>query len=291
MNIWLILIIICFVGVLYLNIVEELKLGKDLEILEIDYIHNQHLQETLRVKQPLIFLMQNGWVLPDSHYFCSFDLPAFASKYGKEKVAVYETWNQEMDMSLEKALALCFVNHTEESEASHRLLWSENNGPLIEETPLQRYSKSCDGFLAPYGTVDTEYDYWFGNAGATMPLRHHNRHSYFLLVLEGEVSVKLAPYKYGKALGNKIVTWNDYMLPSPMVTTKEVEQEVPWMEVQVTKGQCLAIPPWWWHETQFLADSQVMVFMYDNFINSLLTKCREYQQMLSTKTTILMESS
>lgn len=280
MNLWLVLIFVCFIGVLYLNIVEELKMGKDLEILEMDYIHNQHLQETLRVKQPLIFQMQNGWVLPDSHYFCSFDLPSFAAKYGKEKIPVYESWNQETIMSLEKAMALCFQQEQGEDGEKGKTVpyWSENNGSLIEETPLQRYCKSCDGFLAPYGTVDTEYDYWIGCAGVTLPVRHHNRHSYFLLVLEGEILVNLAPFKYEKALG-KTVAWNDYIIPDNLVTSKEVETEVPWMEVQVGKGQCLSIPPWWWHETQFVVDSQVIVFMYDNATNAVLNKCREYQKM------------
>ena len=285
MNIWVFLFCLILVGIMYLNFLEEIKVGKDLEILEMDYINNSYLQETCRTKQPVYFLLKNGIALPDSHHLCTFQLAEFASKYGKEKVVAYESLNSssaEVTLSqfIEERDERCQKIGEEKEEKEEKKeepkqevdnvpLWSENNSVLIEETPLKRYFKYCDAFLAPFGTVYTEYDFWLGSTGSTIPVRHHRHHSYYLFVMNGEISVKLAPFKFG-VVGQAVLK-NDYMIMDPPILAKQVEDAVPWMEVIVSTGYCLLIPPYWWHQTTFTdSETQVAVFMYDNVMNTIV---------------------
>ena len=279
MNLWIFLLCICFIAVVYLNFLEEIKVGKDLEILEMDYMNNSYLQEICRSKQPIYFLLRNGIVLPDSNHLCTFDLAAFTGKYGKEKVVIYESPVRFVEKSLlevEKG-----GEGGEEREgggeggereggAEASTWWSENNSPFIEETPLQRYFKYCDAFLAPFGTVATEYDFWMGSVGAIIPTRYHRRHSYFLYVMQGEITLNLAPFK---ALGPGPGPNNlDYVM-----ALEEDEKEVSWMDVNVSTGYCLFVPPYWWHQTHFnQPDTLVAVFMYDNFMNSIITQISSF---------------
>lgn len=279
MGLWMFLFMACFLAIVHLNVLEEIKLSTEMEVLEMDYLNNEYLHQTCRNKQPVYFQLQNGWVLPDSHYLCSFDLLAFSEKYGKEIISLYESPQKAAKITLEKACPLftvepCIADEQTDkdtggdSDCSSTPIWSEHNESLINETPLKRYMKSCDVFLAPFGTIYTEYDFWLGCKGATMPLRFHHRHSYFLLVLKGEITIQLAPYKYHTALGETTPN-HDYIVAHP--NTQDVKEHVPWMEVIVYPGNCLFVPPYWWHQVAFVQNSEVVVFMYDNLLNTTIT--------------------
>lgn len=270
MNLWFFLISICVIGIIYLNFLEEIKVGKDLEILEMDYINNQYLQETCRAKQPVYFILKNGIILPDSNHLCCFDLVQFVEKYGKEKIQLYESSEKYAEISLEEALPL-FHNNGEEDESTLSF-WSENNSVLVKETPLQRYLHYCDAFLAPFGTMDTEYDFWIGSKGATLPVRYHRRHSYYLYVMQGELNISLVPFKYYQ--DNDVVSKNDYKVIES--SQNLVKDSVPWMDVNVSTGCCLFVPPYWWHQIKFQQDTQVAVFMYDNLMNVIITQIPDW---------------
>ena len=49
------IILFVIVLVLYLHIVHQLKTSEDLEIYEMDFTTNTHLQEVCDVKQPVMF--------------------------------------------------------------------------------------------------------------------------------------------------------------------------------------------------------------------------------------------
>lgn len=272
-----------FLGILYLNFLEEIKVSKELEILEMDYLNNTSLQETCRDKQPILFLLKNGFAFPDSHHLCTFDLVAFAEKYGKENIFLYE--NSKPSAVPIKLEDVCSLFQGENGRGEHEegegegeggqttCFWSENNSELIHETSLQRYFSTADAFLAPFGTIDTEYDFLLGCAGATIPLRHHRRHSYFLFVMRGDITLQLAPYKYKVNMGS-LVSKNDYVYTE--LGSKQVQEQVPWMEVGVSTGSCLFVPPYWWHEIAFTTDAQVAIFMYDNVMNAVITQVQRW---------------
>ena len=64
----LIFIIILF---LYVHIVAQYKKSEDLEIYEMDYTNNQHLQEVCDLKQPVLFEFKN--IVPELFQEDDFD--------------------------------------------------------------------------------------------------------------------------------------------------------------------------------------------------------------------------
>lgn len=267
MNLWMVLFLLLFLFVLYLNFLEEMKINHELEILEMDYIHNDYLQEICRVKQPVYFQMKNGIVLADSHYLCTFDLTQFSNKYGKQKIDMFESPTKFTNLRLEDACSLFTGSDPDREETAQ--IWSENNSELIMETPLKRYFSYCDAFLAPFGTAYTEYDFILGSVTTTIPLRYHQRHSYFIYVIQGEITVKLTAYKKNNTLIKTII--NDYTYPDEEDPQKELEENN-FVDAVVPTGYCISIPPYWWHSIHFNMDTQLAVFIYDNLMNMTITQ-------------------
>ena len=56
MNIFFHFVIFCLVVFFYLHMKAQYKVSEDLEIYELDYTDNQHLQEICDAKQPILFL-------------------------------------------------------------------------------------------------------------------------------------------------------------------------------------------------------------------------------------------
>jgi len=277
MNWWWIILIFLMLGLVYLHYVEEKKIGYNLEILEMDYVDNHYLQENCRMKQPLFFLLKNGLVLADSHYLCTFDLNVFAQQYGKEKLTLYESSSSQYQQVFLKDAHTLLVSSSsseeEKTENSNKVLyWSENNSEIVHDTPLYRHFHYCDNFLAPFSTIDTEYDLIIGPAGVSTPLRYHRRHSYFLFVMQGEITVRLTPFKNTNSLGDQVVLRNDYWYTEPEIRAEQVEETVPFVDVYVFTGNCLFVPPYWWHQINFHTDAQIAVFMYDNIMNTMIIK-------------------
>jgi hypothetical protein len=55
MQVFINIIIFCIIVFLYIHVNYQFKKGEDLEIYEMDYTTNTHLQEICNVKQPVLF--------------------------------------------------------------------------------------------------------------------------------------------------------------------------------------------------------------------------------------------
>ena len=55
MNIYFHLLIFLLILFLYVHLVQQYKRSEDLEVYEMDFTDNQHLQEVCDIKQPVLF--------------------------------------------------------------------------------------------------------------------------------------------------------------------------------------------------------------------------------------------
>lgn len=228
MNIILSLFLFISIVLLYLNMMEQYRVGSELEIYELDYDNNFALQRILKKKQPVMFQMK-GVVLPDAHNIHDLALDKYATKYGKERVFIAEptTLNNPVALSLDKALELLTVD-TAVPYLSYK------NSDFVQETSMSRYMASVDEFLQPSFTVKTQYDFIFGTHGAKTPTVKHDAHSAFLYVSRGEITVKMTPMKNHKYFTSTSHLW------SP-------NADVPSLEFQVPEGWALYVPPFWFY--------------------------------------------
>jgi hypothetical protein len=244
MNIITYIILFVTVILVYLNILDEWKQGHDLEIYEYDYSTHYELQKILRKKQPVLFEL-GGPVLPDAHQLHSLQLDTYATKYGKEYVRVAQPGQAPVRLRLQKALELI---HTDKE----RQYISYGNDEFVADSSMERIIGSLDEFLKPRMALNTAYDFVFGSALATTPLRSHSAHSGFLYVLKGQITIKLTPAKNAPLLTGGVVEDRGFHVSprSSLWTDPVLMEAVPTLEFQVPNGWALYIPPGWWYTYQ-----------------------------------------
>ena len=78
--------------------------------------------------------------------------------------------------------------------------FSEKNEEFLNETSLIKTLRSNDYFLRPPALMTSEYDYLIGGKNTITPLRYDMCYRNFLIILDGEATVKLALPKNSKYL-------------------------------------------------------------------------------------------
>jgi hypothetical protein len=265
MNFIIGLIIFIAVFIMYTHITNQYKRSEDLEIYEMDYDNNGHLQEICDVKQPVIFEFET--VLPT--VFANANLENLSNNYGQEILNVKDTKDYAKDDSVDSIHITCsnarklFLNDA----GSH--YYTENNGEFLEETGLFEKLQKVDEYLKPRFTVNTKYDYITGSAKTCTPLRYHYDYRHYYVVTSGKITVKMTPWKSCKYL-HPIRDYDNYEFRSTFNTwekpTPEMEK-VRFLEYMVDKGNVLYIPPHWWYSIQFSDDTSIYAITYNSLMN------------------------
>jgi hypothetical protein len=252
---------------MYTHITNQYKRSEDLEIYEMDYENNSHLQEICDVKQPVIFEFET--ILPQLFASATSNLENLSNMYGQEILNVKDTRDYTKDDSVNSIHITCanarklFLNDA----GSH--YYTEKNGEFIEETGLFEKLQKVDDFLKPRFTVNTKYDYITGSAKTCTPLRYHYDYRHYYVVASGKITVKMTPWKSCKYL-HPINDYDNYEFRSTFNTwetpTPEMEK-VRFLEYVVEKGSVLYIPPYWWYSIQFSDDTSIYAITYNSLMN------------------------
>lgn len=274
MNLLINIIIFVIVLIFYLNLVEEYKIGQDLDVFETDYENVEQLNRVCKNKQPVVFKMDNGFVIPDSHFINTINPVILAEKYGKENVFLSLSNNEKepeeepVSVPLEMAIMV-----------QHEKLF-ENNHDFIMDLPIHHYYQSIDPFLKPFGTIQTEYDFVFGN---TTGLRCHQYHSFFVYAIGGDLDVKITPYK--NIIAGEKNTFDEYVYPDFLRNNKNLlncwkepeddeqqDVDITFLNIAVPSGFCLFIPPHWWFSIRHSNSSNgwTAVFKYDTIMSKVV---------------------
>lgn len=262
MNFYLSIFIFIFILFVYIHIVHQYKRSEDLEIYEMDYSSNLHLQEVCDVKQPILFEYRS--IAPDFYDKVTYD-DLLDDKYSPYDINVKEAadyWDS--DVSVDSVILPYSSGSTLMKTDAKAAYFSENNADFVEETKLAAMFETNDEFLKPGLTLQSKYDIMLGSRGVSLPLRYHTHHRHFISVNTGKVRVKMTPYKSSKYL----YTYRDfetYEFRSPVHVWKPSEKyqheidKIKFLEIDVVEGNVLYIPPYWWYSIQ-----------YDNNVDSLL---------------------
>jgi len=242
---------------LYIYIMNQFKKSDDLDIYEMDFSNNTHLQEVCDIRQPVLFQFQN------IHPKLFADItPQYIARFGSYDVRIkdahdyyknHRTENSQVDsvsLSLHNSIKLL-----ENDNAAH--FFSENNDDFLDESGLLRSMRSMDDFLKPMFNVHTKYDLWFASPNAVTPLRYHTNYRQFLCVTSGKIRVKMTPWKSSKYL-HAVKDYENYEFRSPVHPTRPLEQyatdfeKTKFLEFDIQEGYVLYIPPYWWYSVMYL---------------------------------------
>lgn len=280
---FLIFIIILF---LYIHIQEQYKKSEDLEIYEMDYTSNDHLQTVCAMKQPVLFEFALEEVIKKIN-----DMDDENAELKVWDTRDYETGANSVDPIL--LIYRSFMNLAKSDPKGHYFSKWEHDHESDEYDTLQ----GMDMFFCPKLCAHSDYSLLAGAAESYMPLQYHMSDRRFLFVTHGRISVKMTPWRSRKYIDTQ-TDYENYEFYSRLNPWSSVKPEtgkpgigesdkIKWLNFDVGAGYVLYIPPWWWYSVQFSsADSRVAHFQYQTYANILAHTVdigRYYFQFHTTK--------
>ena len=277
--------------IIYIHIVNQLKTSEDLEVYEMDYTTNQYLQEVCDIKQPVLFDYNNI----GNEFFDKVNKETIITndKYDIKVKDIRDYYKDEsvdyIVLPLHSAVGLMKTD----TKSNY---FTENNDDFIESSDLHQYFQLNDTYLKPHMSLNTKYDILFGSSGVTTPLRYHSDFRKFVTVNSGKIKVKMTPWKSHNFLHpytdmenydfrSKINVWN------PDKEHKRDFDKVRFLEFDITVGNMLYIPPYWWYSIKFDSgtDTVVTSITYNSIMNCLTNLPNwglYYLQQTNTKTKV-----
>jgi len=269
MQVFINIIIFCIIVFLYIHVNYQFKKGEDLEIYEMDYTTNTHLQEICNVKQPVLFQFKFDELE-------NMTPEKIAKTAGSHECRVKDL-NDYRDETISSVDHVVFPYETAYKifmRDTKSRYYTENNEFFLEESGLIHELQEIDKFLKPNFCLKTKYDFLSGSLHAGLPLRYHNYDRYFLIVASGKIRVKMTPYKSRKYL-QTIVDYEKYEFRSRMdvwCSHKKNEKEMEklrFLEFDVHANHVLYIPPYWYYSIQFTENTSVFAATYCTIMNAV----------------------
>ena len=253
---FLVFIVILF---LYVHIQDQYKRSEDLEVYEMDYTSNEHLQSICALKQPVLFESPAKDVIKNN-----------IQEEGVEDIRVWDTndYASPAIKSVDPILLTykSFANLAKSDPKGH--FFTRRNQDWLEETGALDDFRELDAFVRPPLTANATYELLAGSSGAELPIQYHTADRQFFFVTEGRISVKMTPWRSSRFL-NPVVDYDNYEFYSKHINVGD-ETKIKWLEFDVAAGHILYVPPWWWFSIRFTTvDTKVAGIQYQSFANIL----------------------
>lgn len=266
MRVILNLLIFCLVLFIYLHVYYHIKTSDDLEVYEIEQPSKDKLEEICDLRQPVIFDYPNERLLQS----CKRNV--IQDTYGAFDIKIRNVGKdvddeEELYIPLTYTSALSAIN--EDKDGKYVV---ENNNDFLEETGMIKTFRYNDAFIRPYMVSNCIYDLTMASSNTKTPFRYNVNYRNYFLVTEGSVKIKLAPPKSARYLYPQ----NDYEnfeFRSP-VNPWNVQQQykpdfdkIKCLEVNLSEGQMIYIPAYWWYSIDYTPSTTVCTFKYRTYMN------------------------
>ena len=270
MNFLFNIIIFLLVLFLYIHITHQLKTSEDLEIYELDYTTNQHLQEVCDIKQPVLFEFNS--LCPEFYENINNESIINYDKYDVKLKDINDYWNPDINnvdyLVLPYQSAASLISSDPKS-----VYFIENNNEFVEESGLRQEFYSLDIFLKPTMNLQSKTDILTGSKNCITPLRYHTNYRQFYSVNSGKITIKMTPWKSTKYL-HLIKDYENYEFRSPInvwntqTQYKNDMNKLKFLEFDVNPGYVLYIPPYWWYSIKYTGDNNLLCgITYNSIMN------------------------
>jgi|TARA_Y100000389_G_C17470608_1_gene530247 hypothetical protein len=265
MKIILSFIVFCIVLFFYLHIHYHLKTSNDLEVYTIDNPSKNKLEEICNIRQPVVFKFDNSELLE----ICN--LSNFESNYGAFDIKIRDRTKINDDVVyLPFVLREAIDVFSNDSEGK---LISENNQDFLEETSVIKKYKYNDSFLRPPMVSKCTYDFMTGSNNSKTILKYNLNYRNFYYVTGGKVKIKLIAPHYGKYLyENKDYEHFEF---STEIDPWDVQDsyknnfdKIKVLDVELSEGDIIYIPAYWWFSIKYEEISSICVFKYRTYMNT-----------------------
>jgi hypothetical protein len=268
MKFLLIMLIFVIVLFLYLHIFFHIKTSNDLEVYECETSDKDKLEEICGIRQPVIFNYYDDTIQNDC------DMKELIEKYSSFD---FKIRNVKRDISDEEELyiplKLSDLQNVLQGDKEGKYI-TERNADFLEETGLDKQFKYNDSLIKPYMSVSREYDLMTGSARATTPFRYNLHYRSYFNVMSGTIKIKMAPPKYSKFM-HEVKDYDNYEFRSeinPWAASEEHKSDldkIKCLEIDLTVGQLVYIPPYWWYSIEYSDNSVVACYKYHTYMSLL----------------------
>lgn len=260
-----IFIIILFV---YLHVYYHLKVSNDLELFEIyDATTKTAFEEVCNLRQPSVFSNIDNELV--NTITANIQMATLLTKYGDFNIQVRNGDAEEyasVPFHVAQKLMLT-ASPSATTTSAHQQQWhTERNADFVKETCI--FKTINDRILTPPLCSTREYDIMFGTPGTVTPLRYNINHRNFYVCTQGVVYVKMIPPKYSEYL-DPVADYDMFEFRSAHSPNQVASPSVKALDIALSPGKILYIPPYWWHSFQYSENTIVVAFKYCSYMNQL----------------------
>lgn len=268
MKFMLIVLIFVIVLFLYLHIFFHIKTSNDLEVYECETADKDKLEEICGVRQPVIFNYYDDVISSE----CNMNV--LLDKYSSFDVKIRNT-NRKIsdDEELYIPLKLNDLPKVLDGDKESNYI-TERNSEFIEETGLLKHFKYNDTLLRPYMAFVCDYDIITGSVNTTTPFRYNLHYRTYFNVISGNIKIKMSPPKYYKFL-HEVKDYDNYEFRTeinPWNVTDEHKcdfDKIKCLEIELSVGQAIYIPAYWWYSIQYSDETLVTSYKYHTYMSML----------------------
>jgi hypothetical protein len=250
----------------YLHIYYNLKTSDDLELYTIEKPSKDKLEEICNLRQPVLFDFENDLLLNECN------LTNLTDNYGAFDIKMRKPGV--IDDSSEMYLPFILNESISLFQKTDGKYITENNSDFLQESGVIKKYRHNDAFLRPPLISNCIYDFQSGSINAETPLRYNLNFRNFYYLTSGEITVKLIPPQSKKYL----YIQKDYdnfefrSLINPWNVQSQYKNDfgkVKVLDIKMTKGQMLVIPPYWLFSIRYNKLSSICVFKYRTIMNNI----------------------
>ena len=245
----------------------HLNTSDDLEVYTIENVSKDRLEEICNLKQPVLFEYSNDNLLE------TVNIGRMEEMYGAFDVNFRNIVQKDKESEVYLPILLNEVVKLFQNKLNNKII-IENNDEFLKETGLLKIFRYNDSFLRPPLVSICKYDFMSGSEESYTPLRYNISYRNFYLVTSGKIKLKLIPPSNGKYLQKE----NDYDIfefGSPVDPWdiqdkyKPEFDKVKVLDLELTKGQIINIPPYWWYSIKYEKVSSICVFKYRTYMSTI----------------------
>ena len=278
-------IIFCLVLFFYLHIYFHLKTSDDMEIYEIETPSKDKIEEICDMRQPFVFPFNN------EHLLQSCNRNTIGKLYGAFDVKI-RSLNRELEDDEEIYVPISYSNAVKAIDIDNESKYLiENNSDFLQETGLIKQYKENDEYLRPSMVSNCMYDINIASKGARTVFKYNVNYRNYLYVTEGSVKIKLTPPKNSKYL-SEIKDYENFEFRS-LINPWDIQDKykvdfdkVNCLDINVTEGNMIFIPAYWWYSIEFGEKTTICSLKYRTYMNTfaILPKlCMFVLQLQNTK--------
>tara|TARA_B110000114_G_scaffold172747_1_gene199757 strand:+ start:903 stop:1778 length:876 start_codon:yes stop_codon:yes gene_type:complete len=239
-----------------------------LEVYECDTQDKNKFEEICGIRQPVIFNYSDY----ELQEYCVMNV--LIEKYSSFDFKIRNVNRNILDEEeLYIPLKLSDLHNVFQRDKEGRYI-TERNAEFLEETGLVKHFKYNDSLIRPYMSVSREYDLMTGSVTTSTPFRYNLHYRSYFSVITGNIKIIMAPPKYSKFL-HEVKDYDNYEFRSeinPWSVSKEHKTDfdkIKCLKVDLTVGQLIYIPAYWWYSIEYSENTIVAGYKYHTYMSML----------------------